>query len=191
MPTLVSPAQMDNSYLKENAMPDALSHLSMEDVLTSVQADSSLKPEVETVLSVTTDAGHVMVLLTDVLPVNQAFQVMAHVSQLAQPTLLLSMETVSPALKDVMDVGTPLANVLLANQDTSWSDQDVLPHVMQVSSEMETTDAEDAQKHAHHVHQPLPVLHVLKPETNLSTVSATPVSTHAHHALRLNNVLLV
>lgn len=60
---------------------------------------------------------------------------------------------------------------------------------MLVSSETETTAAENAPTHAHHAHPPLLAHHVSKPEINQSTVFATAVSTHAHHALHLNNVL--
>lgn len=153
--------------------------------------DTSLKSEAETALSVTTSARLVTMLLTNVLHANQDSPATAPVSQLAQPTLSMLTETVSHVLKDAMAARTLLLNVPPANQDTSWSEENVLPRAMPDISEMETTDAESAQIPAHHAHQPQPVLHVLKPETNLSTVFATTVFIHAHHALHSSNVLHV
>ena len=90
-------------------------------------------------------------------------------------------------LKDVTAARTLLPNVLHANQDTFWSLENVSPHAMPVTSEMETTDARNAQTPAHHAHQPLPVLLVLKPEINQLTAFATTVFTPAHHAPHSSN----
>lgn len=67
----------------------------------------------------------------------------------------------------------------------------MLLHAMLVSSETETTVAENAPILAHHAHQPPLAQLVSKPETNQSTEFATPAFTHAHHAHLSNNVLHV
>ncbi len=100
----------------------------------------------------------------------------------------MSTETAFHALKDATAAETQSANAQPVNQDSSWSDQDASLHAMPVSSETETTVAENAPTHAHHAHQPLLAQPVSKPKTNQSTESATTVFTHAHHAQLLNNV---
>ena len=191
LPTLVSPALKANSYSKENVTQDAQLPWSTEDAPTNVHLDSSPKPVPETVSDVTTDAELVKALLTDVPHANLESPATVLVLLPAQPTLLTSTETVPHVLKDAMAAETQFLNVLPVNQDSSWSEPDVLPLVMPDSSEMETTDAEDAQTHADHAHQPLLAHHVLKAEINQSTESATVVSSHAPTVHHTNNVPLV
>lgn len=189
--TLVSPAQKDNSCSKENALPDAQSPWSMEDAPTNAPLDSSLKPAAETVSSVTTDAELAKALLTDVLHAKQVLPATVLVFLPAQPTQSTLTEIALHVLKDATAAETQLVNVQPVNQDSFWLDPDVSPRVMLDSSEMETTDAEDAQTPADHALQPLLAHHVLKQEINQSTVSAIAVFSHAPTALHTNNVLLV
>lgn len=191
MPVLVLHAQMLNTCSKENVSPNVQFHWSLENALIFAQVVISLKSEVETASNVMTNVKLVIVLLINVLHAKQDLPVMVHVSQPAPQTLSILTEIVSPVLKDATVVKILFQNVLPVNQDSSWSQENVLLHAMPVSSEMETTGAKNAQLHAHHAHQPPPVLHVLKPEINQSMVSATAVFTHVLHALHLNNALLV
>ena len=82
-----------------------------------------------------------------------------------------------------------LINVLPVNQDSSLLEQNVKLHANQTISEMETTDAENAQILVNHVHQPLLVLHVLNQEINQLTEFVTLAFIHAPPALPMNNVL--
>ena len=86
LPTLVLPAQMVNTYLKPNVMPNVQSHWSTENVQTCVQLDTSLKLPTETVSNVVTNVNHVMDLLINVLHVLQELLQMEFVSHHAQPT---------------------------------------------------------------------------------------------------------
>lgn len=87
LPTLVLPAQMVNTYLKPNVMPNVQFHWSMENVQTCVHLDTSLKLLTETVSNVVTNVNHVMDLLINVLHVLQELLQTEFVSHHAQPTL--------------------------------------------------------------------------------------------------------
>lgn len=79
-------------------------------------------------------------------------------------------------------------NVLPVNQVTSSLEPNVKPLVKLTTSEMVTTDAENAQIHARPAHQPLPVPHVSNHETNPSTESVTHAFIHAPPVPLTNNV---
>lgn len=82
-----------------------------------------------------------------------------------------------------------LINVLPVNQDFSLPELNVKLHANQTISEMEPTDAENAQTPVNHAPQPLPVLHVSNQEINQSTEFVTLVFTHVPTVLHMNNVL--
>lgn len=179
LPTLVLPAQMDNTCSKENVSLNVQFHWSTESVQISAQVDTSLKSEAETVLSAATNVPLAMVLLTDVLPVPQELPATEPVSHHAPPEPSTSTETAKPAQKDAAPAQEPSTNVPHVNQATSWPQENVSPHVIPTTTETETTVAENAPTLARPALLPLHVPLVLNQEINQSTVSATHASIHA------------
>lgn len=100
------------------------------------------------------------------------------------------METVSPALPDVMDAMDHLMFVLLVKVDSSCQEINVLPHALITNSEMETTDVNHAIQAARLAQLLTSVPHVPNQEVNQSTVSATHVFIHAQIVPPSNHVPL-
>lgn len=91
-------------------------------------------------------------------------------------------------VKDATVALEQLINALPVNQDTSLQEPNVKLHVNQTISEMEITDAENAQILARLAHQPLLVPHVSNQEISQLMVSATLAFIHAPLVQHTNNV---
>lgn len=92
-------------------------------------------------------------------------------------------------VKDAVVALDQSINVQLVNLVISWLEQNVKPLVKLTTTEMVTTDVENAQIHARPVHQLLPVPHVSNHEINPSMVCVTLVFIHAPLVPPMNNVL--
>jgi hypothetical protein len=163
----------------------------MENVQIFAQLAISLKQQVETVLNVMINVKVAMVQLINVHHVLQVLPAMEFVLPPVQLTLLMSLETASLVLKDVMVVKIQLINVQLANRDISHLELNVLQLVMLDISEMEIMDAKNVQILVNNAALLLLAQLVLNQEINQSMAFATAVFIHVQHVLHMNNVLLV